>query len=488
MAMASGRRLPLLLGAALALLTLAAYLPTLHNGFVNLDDGLYVTGNPHVQQGITGAGVAWALTANVANNWHPLTLLSHLLDCQLFGLDAAGHHATSLLLHLANVVLLFAVLRRLTGAVWRSAAVAALFAVHPAHVESVAWVAERKDVLSALFWLLAMAAYGRYARRPSVGRYLPVALAMALGLAAKPMVVTLPFALLLLDIWPLERLGLGWKRLAVEKLPLLALSAASSLVTLHYQRTSLAPLGLDPWSLRLANAAVSYTAYLGKLLLPSNLAVFYPIPLAIPAWKVAGAVALLAILTALAVRTARKAPWLLVGWLWFLGTLVPVIGLVQVGRQAMADRYTYIPSIGLFVAIVWGIAGLVGERRAVLATAAAVVIALLVAGTWMQAGTWRDSVTLYRHALAVTPDNYLAHLGLAKALVAKGDGAGAAEQYRAALALRPGLIEARAGLEAVLHAEDPHHPGPLLPTREKREKDVRRMGGSPLPGRVRGQG
>ncbi len=493
MAMVSGRRLPLLLGAALALLTLAAYLPTLHNGFVNLDDGLYVTGNPHVQQGITGASVAWALTANVANNWHPLTLLSHLLDCQLFGLDAAGHHAMSLLLHLANVLLLFAVLRRLTGAVWRSAAVAALFAVHPAHVESVAWVAERKDVLSALFWLLAMAAYGRYARHPSLDRYLLVALAMALGLAAKPMVVTLPFALLLLDVWPLERLGLGWKRLTVEKLPLLALSAASSLVTLRYQRTSLAPLGLDPWSLRLANAAVSYAAYLGKLLLPRNLAVFYPIPLAIPAGKVAAAAALLAILTALAVRTARKAPWLLVGWLWFLGTLVPVIGLVQVGRQAMADRYTYIPSIGLFVAIVWGIAGLIGEssrRRAIIykATAAAVAIALLAAGTWMQAGTWRDSVALYRHALAVTRDNYVAHLGLAKALVAKGDGAGAAEQYRAALALRPGLIEARAGLDSLLRAEDPHHPGPLLPTREKREKNSPRVGGSPLPGRERGQG
>jgi tetratricopeptide (TPR) repeat protein len=454
---ASGRRLSLLLGAALALLTLAAYLPTLHNGFVNLDDGLYVTGNSHVQAGITRASVAWALTANVANNWHPLTLLSHLLDCQLFGLDAAGHHATSLLLHLANVLLLFAVLRQLTGAVWRSAAVAALFAVHPAHVESVAWVAERKDVLSALFWLLAMGAYGRYARRPALGRYLWVVLAMALGLAAKPMVVTLPFALLLLDVWPLERLGLGWRRLAMEKLPLLALSAASSLVTLRYQRTSLAPLGLDPWSLRLANAAVSYAAYLGKLLLPGNLAVFYPIPLAIPAWKVAGAAALLAVITTLAVRSARKSPWLLVGWLWFLGTLVPVIGLVQVGRQAMADRYTYIPSIGLFVAIVWGIAELIGERRIVsttiLAMAVAAAIALLAMGTWMQIGYWRDSVALYRHALAVTRDNYVAHVGLAKALTARRNWTGAAEQYRAALALRPGLTEAQAGLEAVLQVE-----------------------------------
>jgi tetratricopeptide (TPR) repeat protein len=453
----SGRRLPLLLGAALALLTLAAYLPALHNGFVNLDDGLYVTGNPQVQKGITRAGGAWALTANVANNWHPLTLLSHQLDCQLFGLNPAGHHATSLLLHLVNTLLLFAVLRGMTGAVWRSAAVAALFAVHPAHVESVAWVAERKDVLSAFFWILAMAAWTGYARRPSLGRYLLVALMMILGLMAKPMVVTLPFALLLLDVWPLDRRGLGWQRLIAEKLPLLALSAAASLVTLRYQRTSLAPLDLVPWSLRLANAAVSYAAYLGKLLLPRNLAVFYPIPLAIPAWQVAAAAALLAALTALAVWKARRAPWLLVGWLWFLGTLVPVIGLVQVGRQAMADRYTYLPSIGLFVAVVWGIAwgiaALARERRAILFTAAAAAILALAAGTWMQAGYWRDSVALYRHALAATRGNYVAHVGLAKALTARRDWTGAEEQYRAALALRPGLTEARAGLAAVLRAE-----------------------------------
>ncbi|HTG32198.1 MAG TPA: hypothetical protein VLB76_04655 [Thermoanaerobaculia bacterium] len=455
--MMPGRRLPLLLGAALALLTLAAYLPALRNGFVNLDDGLYVTGNPQVQKGITRASAVWALTANVANNWHPLTLLSHQLDCQLFGLDPAGHHATSLLLHLANTLLLFAVLRGMTGAVWRSAAVAALFAVHPAHVESVAWVAERKDVLSALFWILAMAAWTGYARRPSPGRYLLVALMMILGLMAKPMVVTLPFALLLLDVWPLERRGLGWQRLIAEKLPLLALSAVASLVTLRYQRTSLAPLDLVPWSLRLANAAVSYASYLGKLLLPRNLAVFYPIPLAIPAWQVAAAAVLLAALTALAAWKARRAPWLLVGWLWFLGTLVPVIGLVQVGRQAMADRYTYLPSIGLFVAIVWGIAwgiaALARERRAVLFIAAAAILALAV-GTWMQAGTWHDSVALYRHALAVTRGNYVAHVGLAKALTAERNLEGAEQQYRAALALRPRLIEARAGLAAVLRARE----------------------------------
>ena len=456
------RRLPVSPGAALALLvallTGAAYLPTFGNGFVNLDDPLYVTANPWVRQGITRAGLAWALAANVANNWHPLTLFSHLLDVQLFGLAAAGHHGTSLLLHAANSLLLFRVLRRMTGATWRSAAVAALFAVHPAHVESVAWVAERKDVLSALFWILAMGAWGEYARRPSWRRYALVVLLMALGLAAKPMVVTLPFALLLLDVWPLERRGLGWRRLIAEKLPLLALSALSSLVTLRYQQTSLVPLDVLPWPLRLANAAVSYASYLGKILLPRHLAVFYPIPLAFPAWQTAGAALLIVIITGLALWSWRRAPWLLIGWLWFLGTLVPVIGLVQVGRQAMADRYLYIPSIGLFLALVWGISELLRDRRALLAALSTVVLLALATGTWVQTGTWRDSVTLYRHALAVTRDNYVAHVGLAKALAARRDWSGAVEQYRQALALRPEFQEARRGLEAALRARDAHRP------------------------------
>jgi tetratricopeptide (TPR) repeat protein len=398
------------------------------------------------------------MTANVANNWHPLTLLSHMADVQLFGLHPAGHHGTSLLLHAANALLLFAVLWRMTGAPWRSWMVAALFAVHPTHVESVAWVAERKDVLSALFWILALGAWTAWTRRPSLGRYLLVTALMALGLAAKPMVVTLPFALLLLDLWPLDRLRLGWKRLLLEKLPLLALSGVSSLVTLRYQQTSMVPLEVLPWTFRLANAAVSYAAYLGKTLFPWHLAVFYPLPLAIPAWQVAGAAALLLAITALAVWRARRSPWLLTGWLWFLGTLVPVIGLVQVGRQAMADRYLYLPSIGLFLGLVWGIAELV-KRRSVLAALSTAILLSLAAATWVQVGYWRDSAALYRHALAVTRGNYVAHVGLAKALTAQRDWDGAAEQYRAALALRPEFREARLGLEAVLRAagrgEDP---------------------------------
>jgi hypothetical protein len=452
-------RRPILLAGALALLTLTAFLPSLGNGFVNLDDSLYVTGNRVVKKGLTGEGFAWALTANVANNWHPLTMFSHMLDCELFGLNAAGHHGMSLLLHLGNVLLLFEVLRRMTGDPWRSAAAAGLFAVHPLRVESVAWVAERKDVLSGLFWILAMGAYARYVREPSPKRYLPILLAMALGLMAKPMVVTLPFVLLLLDAWPLGRLRLdepGWPRrlgrLTVEKLPLLALSAVGSLVTLRFQTTSLVSLEVLPWSLRLANTAVSYATYLGKTILPRNLAVFYPIPLAIPAWKAWAAAALLLVLTALALWKARKAPWFLVGWLWFLGTLVPVIGIVQVGRQAMADRYTYIPSIGLFLAICWAVPALaVGRRwRPVLAGATVLALLALTAVTWAQVRHWSNSGTLFRHALAVTQGNYVAHVALARALVAKGDWTGAAEQFRGALALRPGLREARIGLRETL--------------------------------------
>lgn len=458
-------RRPILLATALALLTLTAFLPSLWNGFVNLDDPLYVTNNRVVKNGLTWEGVAWMRTANVANNWHPLTMLSHMLDCELFGVKAAGHHGMSLLIHLANVLLLFEVLRRMTGAPWRSAAAAGLFGVHPLRVESVAWVAERKDVLSALFWILALGAYGRYVRAPSVRRYLLVALAMALGLMAKPMVVTLPFALLLLDVWPLGRLKLGeagWARrlgrLTVEKLPLFALSAVASVVTVRFQTTSLVSLEALPWSLRLANAAVSYVTYLGKTVLPRNLAVFYPIPLTIPSGKALAAAALILILTALAVWKARRAPWFLVGWLWFLGTLVPVIGIVQVGRQAMADRYTYIPSIGLSLAICWGIPALSGmsamsaSRRWRPALACATVLALLAltALTWAQVHCWSNSVTLFQHALAVTQDNYVAHVALAKSLAGKGDWTGAAEEFRNALALRPGLREARIGLRESL--------------------------------------
>ncbi|HEX6865253.1 MAG TPA: glycosyltransferase family 39 protein, partial [Thermoanaerobaculia bacterium] len=296
----------------LALLTLAAYLPVLAHGFIRFDDPLYVTRNPWVKAGLTWDGIAWAFQANVASNWHPLTLLSHMLDCELFGMDPLGHHLTSLLLHTASVILLFEALRRMTGHTWRSAAVAALFAVHPTHVESVAWIAERKDVLSGFFWMLTLLAWERYVRQPSPKRYAAVALSLAAGLLSKPMVVTLPFVLLLLDVWPFER-----KMRVKEKLPLFALVAASCVVTVIAQSGAIGMASRFPLRLRLANAVLSYAAYLGKTLFPTRLAVFYPMPTEFPAWKIAGAALLLAALTVLALRAAR---YVTVGWLWYLGT------------------------------------------------------------------------------------------------------------------------------------------------------------------------
>ena len=440
MAPGRGRHLPLYTGLLLALLTLAAFLPVLANDFVRFDDPLYVTANRHVREGLTGAGLLWAFTANVASNWHPLTLLSHMVDCELFGLNPLGHHLTSLLLHTVSVVLLFEALRRMTGSVGKSAAVAALFAIHPTHVESVAWIAERKDVLSGLFWMLTMIAWERYVRQPSRRRYAVVALCLALGLLSKPMLVTLPFVLLLLDIWPLKRKG----DLLKEKLPLFALSAASVVVTVVAQSGPIASLGELPLRLRLANAVLSYVAYLGKTLVPRNLAVFYPMPTDFPAWKVMGAALLLASLTALAVLAVRRAPYVTVGWLWYLGTLVPVIGLVQVGGQSMADRYTYLPSIGLFLIVAWGLPELLGKRTAAV-LALAVVIALAV-GTRLQLRHWTDSEALFRHAVAVTDRNFLAHLNLAQILAGRGEHGPAMEHFRTALAIRPGMWQTRASL------------------------------------------
>jgi tetratricopeptide (TPR) repeat protein len=472
---------PLVLALALALLAVVAYRGALQNGFVNFDDPDYVTENPAVRAGLTGAGLRWAATAIVVANWHPLTLASHMLDCELYGLNPRGHHLTSLLLHAASTLLLFEFLRRSTGRPLPSAAVAALFAVHPTHVESVAWVAERKDVLCGFLWMATLAAYLRYARRPSIGRYLAVAALCAASLAAKPMAVTLPFVLLLMDVWPLGRLRIagggpgsgagalpgiageavgrpaGWRRLLGEKLPLLALATAVAAVTLVAQGEPLARDADTPWALRLANAVTSYAAYLGKTLYPAHLAVVYPFPRAIPASRVAAALALLAGLTALAAARARRAPYLAVGWLWFLGTLVPVLGLLQVGAQRMADRYTYLPSIGLYLAAVWGVAELApsaGHRprlRAALGAAAVAAILLLTATTARQTRVWKDGATLFRHSLAVE-ESYLAHADLADALAAAGDRAGAYAEYRAALRLQPRNARAYAGLGIALQA------------------------------------
>jgi tetratricopeptide (TPR) repeat protein len=463
------RRRALFLGLALCLLTLAAYLPTLRNGFVDYDDRQYVTENPQVQAGLTLANLRWALTASVAANWHPLTLASHMLDCQLFGLNAKGHHLTSLVLHLAAVLVLFGLLRRATGSPLRSAAVAALFAVHPTHVESVAWVAERKDVLCGLFFLLSLGAYVAYARRRQASRFLLVAVFFVLALAAKPMAVTLPFVLLLFDDWPLARTeqGQSWRALVVEKLPLFGLSLLASLIALRTQAGALSGGVTAPHGLRIGNALTSYVAYLGKTFWPSGLAIFYPFPASVPPWKAAAAAGLLAAITTGAWSLRRRSPAVMVGWCWFLGTLVPVIGVLQVGMQGMADRYTYLPSIGLAIAVVWGIADLLWARlgqgaRRVGAAGLLVVLAILVFVTRVQVGYWSDSMTLFTHSLNVV-DSYLAHTNVAEGLRGRAElesdprraaalRAAALAHYRAALALEPRNPQALAAFGNALRA------------------------------------
>lgn len=420
----AARRLAPWIPAAIAAVTVLAYARVCGFEFVNYDDPEYVYQNPHVTGGLAWENVAWAFTTPHAANWHPLTWISHMLDCQLFGLNAGGHHATNLLLHVAATVLLYLWLRDMTAAAGRSGFVAALFALHPLHVESVAWVSERKDVLSATFWMAALLAYGRYARRPAAGTYLAATVLFVLGLLSKPMVVTLPFALLLLDYWPLRRLGepQGLRRCVVEKLPWLALSAAASVVTFLVQRSAgaVAPGNVFPLSYRIGNAIVSYAIYLRKTVWPSDLAVFYPAARELPLADVLLAFSLLSVLTALAFVARR--PYLVMGWAWFLGTLVPVIGLVKQGEQALADRFTYLPHVGLFVAATWGLGDLAARRLPRRISSASAIAALAAAGvvTYVQVGHWRNTETLFEHAIAVTEGNHVAHLNLGSALLEKG--------------------------------------------------------------------
>ena len=437
----------------LALGTLGLYWPVIHHEFIILDDNLYVTANPQVQAGLTWAGVQWAFTNTFASNWHPLTWLSHMLDCQMFGLHPAGHHLVNVFFHMANVLLLFAWLYSATGAMWRSAFVAALFAWHPLHVESVAWVAERKDVLSAFFWLLALLAYTRYVRSvrsdewqvtsdkptaaPLVTRhpsllYVLTLLLFACGLMAKPMVVTLPFVLLLVDFWPLQRIS-GFKfqvssfpyRLLLEKIPFLALALVVSGVNYFAQKAGGATWSPDalPLPVRVANALVSYVRYLSKSFWPTDLAVIYPYQKDWPLWFVIAAAALLLVWSVTMLFRARQNPDLFFGWFYFIGTLVPTIGLVQVGPQAMADRYMYLPSIGLFVLMVWGVNELLSTqpRRkeiAALVGTAAVVVCLIV--TSRQLTYWQNDVKLFAHTVEVTTDNYTADAYLGGVLEAAG--------------------------------------------------------------------
>ena len=440
--------------------TLALYYPALHNGFVNYDDPAYVTSNWQVQQGFTSRNLAWAFTSTAEANWHPLTWISHMLDVQLFGLRPAGHHAQSIFWHAVNVLLLFLLLAKATGFVGRSALVAGLFAVHPLNVESVAWIAERKTVLCTFFLLLALAAYGWYAKRPRASRYLLVSFLFALALMAKPMAITLPFALLLLDFWPLQRFPeTALSKLVVEKTPLLALSAASAAITLYAQRIggAIGSTALLPPAIRLKNAIYSYLIYIEKAVLPSRLAVFYPHPEgALALWKVMGAVVLLIMVTAVFWHF-RERRYLLVGWLWFLGTLAPMIGIVQVGRQAWADRYAYLPLWGLFVIAVW----LASEAatRISLSRGAQVVIALAVligyaVTAHIQIGYWRDSYTLFAHALQVTEANPIAEDNLGSALLEMRRPDLAQSHLERAIQLMPTLATAHYNLGTLLQRQN----------------------------------
>jgi tetratricopeptide (TPR) repeat protein len=460
-------RTKLLLVFLLVGITLAAYEPVRKYEFVDYDDDRYVTANPRTQQGLNWENVSWALTTIEVANWHPLVWLSHMADCQLYGLNPSGHHLTNLLLHLANAILLFHVLQQMTGALWRSWLVAALFATHPLNIESVAWIAERKNVLSTLFWLLTMWAYLLYARRPEWKRYLLVSGAFVLGLMSKPMLVTLPCVLLLLDYWPLGRLrgavelrSPGFRRtvlrLALEKLPLFLLAAASSAITIKAQRMDGA---LDAKALsfgaRLSNALASYVGYIYQMIWPERLAVLYPHPgESIPGWRVAASALALVCVTAAVIRGSRKSPYLMVGWLWYLGTLVPVIGLVQVGQQAMADRYAYVPLIGLFIIIVWGVdevtRRLPSRSYWLAGVAAALLIALMMVTRW-QLRHWQNSITLFERALEVTNNNEIAHNNLGAVLVRKGQLDEGLAHLREAVRLDPAYETARTNIAVTLH-------------------------------------
>ena len=450
---------------ALIAITWLVFGQTLGHDFVNFDDHVYVYENPRISQGITLDGVIGVFAHLHARNWHPLTSISHMLDCQLFGLNAGGHHFTNVLLHTIAVLLLFLVFHQMTGGFWQSAFVASLFAIHPLHIESVAWISERKDVLSAVFFMLTLWAYLRYARGPSVGRYAAVAFFFSLGLMSKPMLVTLPFVLLLLDYWPLKRTchqnpafrnprseaDTRWRvtsgrmfTLVLEKIPLLVLSTFSCAATLLAQSNSEATDGLDqlPFTWRFNNAVITYVTYVWQMIWPTRLAVFYPHPNdQLPFWQVILAITFLVVCSLLAILLRKQLPYILTGWFWYIGMLVPVIGLVQVGEQSRADRYTYLPQIGLYVMIAWAVADLARShrnRRIALAIAAPPAIAALTVCAFVQTSYWKNSEILWTHALAVTSDNDVAHNNLGYLSLRRGALDEAISHFNTALNIRAG--------------------------------------------------
>ncbi len=447
---------PALLGVSLVIVVL--YAGALSNDFVNMDDDLYVTANDMVKSGLNSSSIKWAFTSFHSANWHPLTWLSHMLDVRMFGLHPAGHHLTSVMLHIANTLLLCIFLRKAAGFRWRSISVALLFAVHPLHVESVAWVAERKDVLCAFLGMSALLAYLHYTKAPGPGRYALVILLLALGLMAKPMLVTLPFVFLLLDYWPLGRFRANGEPSAVaagdtatvprrglllEKAPLLALTIASCVITFIAQRkgSAVIPFSRSPFLLNAGNALMAYAAYVLKMFWPRGLAVFYPFDAdTVTVRRVAAVSLFMVAVTLLAVREGRRRPYLIFGWLWFVGTLVPVIGLVRIGDQSMADRYSYLPLIGLFIAVVWGVSEVSARWRlgkAALPVCALMLLTALSITSRYQLRHWRNSITLFEHALKVSGDTWLAHNNLGLALKKEGQLDDALRHYTEALRVRP---------------------------------------------------
>jgi tetratricopeptide (TPR) repeat protein len=424
--------------------TSAAYWGVTRNGFVSLDDAEYVAGNRHVSDGLSWSGVRWAMTSFDAKNWHPLTWLSHMLDVSLFGMWAGGHHLVSVGVHVLNTLLLLCFLRYTTGRLWASAFVAGLFALHPLHVESVAWVAERKDVLSTFFFMATLLAYAWYGRKPGALRYAAVGALLALGLMAKPMLVTVPVLLLLLDYWPLRRLDLSWPSLqkrVFEKLPLLVLSILSSVVTLVAQQGAIAPLDRVPWLIRLSNAVLSYTTYVRQMVWPSDLAVYYAYPGAPQAGPAALSLALLVAVTAGALWFGRQHRYVATGWFWYVVTLVPVIGIVQVGGQAHADRYTYVPLVGLFIVAAWAVSELIDTRPGLKLPAAVAGVAVLAAAaitTRQAVAYWRDDVTLFGHAVEVGERNRVTLGNVGAAIGIRGDVDEGVAVLKEGLELAPG--------------------------------------------------
>jgi protein O-mannosyl-transferase len=453
----STRGMTIAIYMALVAITVAVFGQAIRYDFVNFDDDLYVYNSPVIEAGLTIKGMLLAFTTSHARNWHPLTTISHMLDYQLWGSHAGGHHATNVVLHAIAVLLLFRVLQQMTGALWKSALVAALFAIHPLHVESVAWVSERKDVLSALFFFLMLGAYVRYAYAPSIWRYLLVTVLFAAGLMSKPMLVTAPVILLLLDYWPLERIktqksevrdrdsevSAQWsvvRHLVLEKIPLLLISVGSCVITFVIQKHAAGAIPPLPWLWRVENAIASYVLYVWQTLWPARLTVFYPHPdNTLPVWEIILALGLLAGTTVAAIVFQRRRPYIFTGWFWYVVMLVPVIGLVQVGEQGHADRYTYLPHIGLFMLAVWGVADVTASRRATsriaVATAAVIILALTLAA-FVQTRYWCNSETLWTHALAVTPDNDFANNNLAYLLVDRGELDDAISHFAAAAEIR----------------------------------------------------